>query len=225
MTASKTVVSKEFSGDTRKLALLAIKADDKLVGSKEAFYAAIFAEGILPSSIELYADEIKGLCRSTFPKKVQEGVLSKLIRKDDLIKGALSGRDKVLLTKGAWQCQIATKARRLMVDYPSYIARTHHKVEKEGTLQPIAVDSNNRPVKLPKAEKAPEIAYLEAAYRAQVHFSNVKTPRTTEVELSKLYTKVCDLLKGLTPDAKKRFNELSTGKKSIGVTAATKSKK
>ena len=99
----------------------------------------------------------------------------------------------------------------------------HHKQELHGVLTPMKLDEHNRPVKLPKAEKAPEIAYLEAAYRTQVHFSNVKTPRTVEVELAKVFTKACDLLKGLTPETKKRFNELSTGKKTIEVT--TKAKK
>jgi hypothetical protein len=125
----------------------------------------------------------------------------------------------------AWQNQINKKADRLLEGYTLYIARVHHKVEKEGTLQPIALDANNRPVKLPKAEKAPEIAYLEAAYRTQVHFSNIKTPRTVEVEIAKLSTKMCDLLKGLTLETKKRFNELSTGKKTVEVTAKVKAKK
>ena len=220
-----TVVAKEFSGSIRSLALVAIKADDKSDDSKAAFYAAVLKEGILPSSIAMYKADAQAISRSTFPKKVQEGVMSKLIRKDDLIKGVKSGRDQVLLKKVAWQNQINKKADRLLEGYTLYIARVHHKVEKEGTLQPIALDANNRPVKLPKAEKAPEIAYLEAAYRTQVHFSNIKTPRTVEVEIAKLSTKMCDLLKGLTLETKKRFNELSTGKKTVEVTAKVKAKK
>lgn len=219
------VEAKEFSGAIRSLALVAIKNDDKADGSRTAFYAAILKEGILPSSISMYKDDAKAISRSTFPKKVQEGVLSGLVRKDDLIKGVKSGRDQVLLKKVAWQNQINKKADRLLEGYTSYIARHHHKVEVEGKLQPIAVDANNRPVRLPKAEKAPEVGYLEGFYRAQVHFSNIKTPRSTEVEIAKLCTKICDLAKGLSAETKKRFNELSTGKKTLEVTAKAKTKK
>jgi len=225
MSNAQKVEGKEFSGAIRTLAIAAIKADDKSQEVKEVFYAALLKEGILPSSIAMYKKVAAAISRSTFPKKVQEGVMSALIRKDDLIKGVKSGRDQVLLKKVAWQNQINKKADRLLEGYTLYIARVHHKVEKEGTLQPIALDANNRPVKLPKAEKAPEIAYLEAAYRTQVHFSNIKTPRTVEVEIAKLSTKICDLLKGLTLETKKRFNELSTGKKTVEVTAKTKAKK
>jgi hypothetical protein len=225
MSNAQKVEGKEFSGAIRTLAIAAIKADDKSQEVKEVFYAALLKEGILPSSIAMYKKDAAAISRSTFPKKVQEGVMSALIRKDDLIKGVKSGRDQVLLKKVAWQNQINKKADRLLEGYTLYIARVHHKVEKEGTLQPIALDANNRPVKLPKAEKAPEIAYLEAAYRTQVHFSNIKTPRTVEVEIAKLSTKMCDLLKGLTLETKKRFNELSTGKKTVEVTAKTKAKK
>ena len=219
------VEAKEFSGAIRSLALVAIKNSDKAEDSRTAFYAAVLKEGILPSSIAMYKVDAQAISRSTFPKKVQEGVMSKLIRKDDLIKGVKSGRDQVLLKKVAWQNQINKKADRLLEGYSAYIARHHHKVEVEGKLQPIAVDANNRPVKLPRAEKAPEIAYLEAAYRTQVYFSNVKTPRTVEMELAKVFTKACDLLKGLTPEPKKRFAELSTGKKTLEVTAKVKAKK
>ena len=79
-----TVVAKEFSGSIRSLALVAIKSEDKADGSKAAFYAAVLKEGILPSSIAMYKEDAKAICLTTFPKKVQEGVVSKLIRKDDL---------------------------------------------------------------------------------------------------------------------------------------------
>ena len=217
-----TVVAKEFSGSIRSLALVAIKSEDKADGSKTAFYAAIFKEGIMPSNIVQYAIDVQAISRSTFPKKVQEGVMSKLIRKDDFIKGVKSGRDQVLLKKVDWQNQINRKGKRLLEGYAAYIMRHHHKQEVHGVLTPVKLDANNRPVKLPKAEKAPEIAYLEAAYRTQVHFSNIKSPRTVEVEIAKLGTKMCDLLKGLTPETKKRFNELSTGKKTVEVTAKAK---
>ena len=219
------VVAKEFSGAIRKLALVAIKNEDKADDSKTAFYAAVLKEGILPSSIAMYKADAQAISRSTFPKKVQEGVMSKLIRKDDLIKGVKSGRDQVLLKKVAWQNQINKKADRLLIGYSAYIARHHHKVEKEGTLQPIALDENNRPVKLPKAEKAQEIKEIEFAYATQARYSNIKTPRTAEVEIAKTCTKLCDLLKSNSADAKKRFNELSTGKKTVQITASAKSKK
>ena len=221
--ANATVVeAKEFSGAIRTLAIAAIKADDKSQEVKEVFYAAVLKEGILPSSIAMYKADAQAISRSTFPKKVQEGVMSKLIRKDDLIKGVKSGRDQVLLKKVAWQNQINKKAERLLAGYPAYIMYHHHKQELHGVLTPVKLDANNRPVKLPKAEKAPEIGYLEAAYRTQVHFSNIKSPRTVEVEIAKLGTKMCDLLKGLTPETKKRFSELSTGKKTLEVTAKAK---
>ena len=219
------VIDKEFSGTSRALALSAINADDRAGKAKASFYAAIFKEGILPSSLECYAADAQAIARSTFPKKVQDAVSSKLIRKDDIVKGVKAERTGKEMKKVDWQNQINRKARRLLEDYTSYIARHHDKVEVDGTLQPIALDENNRPVRLPKAEKAPEITYLEAAYRAQVHFSGIKSPRTVEVELSKVLTKVCDLLKGLTPETKKRFSELSTGKKTVEVTAKVKAKK
>jgi hypothetical protein len=220
-----TVVAKEFSGSIRSLALVAIKADDKSDDSKAAFYAAVLKEGILPSSIAMYKADAQAISRSTFPKKVQEGVMSSLIRKNDLIKGVKSGRDQVLLKKVAWQNQINKKAERLLAGYPAYIMYHHHKQEKHGVLVPAELDENNRPVKLPKAEKAPEITYLEAAYKTQVHFSNIKTPRTVEVEIAKLSTKMCDLMKGLTTETKKRFSELTVGKKTVEVTAKVKAKK
>ena len=219
------VEAKEFSGAIRSLALVAIKNSDKAEDSRTAFYAAVLKEGILPSSIAMYKVDAQAISRSTFPKKVQEGVMSKLIRKDDLIKGVKSGRDQVLLKKVAWQNQINKKADRLLEGYSAYIMRHHHKQEQHGVLIPMKLDEHNRPVKLPKAEKAPEVGYLEGFYRAQVHFSNIKTPRSTEVEIAKLCTKICDLAKGLNADTKKRFNELSTGKKTVEVTAKAKVKK
>jgi hypothetical protein len=212
MTDLKKVEVKQFSSAIRNLALVAIKNEDKADGSKTAFYAAVFKDGIMPSTIVQYAVDVQAISRSTFSKKVQDGVLSKLIGKEDLIKGVKSGRDRVLLKKVDWQNQINKKGKRLLAGYAAYIMREHHKVELHGVLIPVKLDANNRPVKLPKAEKAPEITHLEAAYRTQVHFSNIKSPRTVEVELSKMFTKACDLLKGLTPETKKRFNELSTGK-------------
>jgi hypothetical protein len=225
MQNATVVETKEFSGATRKLVLLAIRSEDKAVDSKKVFYAAIYAEGIMPSSIELYKEDAKAISISTLPKKVQDALATPLFRNADIVKGIKGCKGGSELTKHAWRNYANKKADRLLEGYTAYIARHHHKVEVEGKLQPIALDSNNRPVKLPKAEKAPEIRFLENDYRAQVHFSNVKTPRTVEVELAKLYTKVCDLLKGLTPEAKKRFSELSTGKKTVEVTAKVKAKK
>ena len=219
------VVAKEFSGSTRSLALVAIKSEDKADGSKAAFYAAIFKDGILPSNIVQYAIDVQAISRSTFPKKIQEGVMSKLIRKDDLIKGVKSGRDNVLLKKVDWQNQINKKGKRLLEGYAAYIMRHHHKQELHGVLVATKMDANNRPVKLPKMEKAVEIKEIEFAYATQARYSNIKTPRTAEVEIAKTCTKLCDLLKSNSADAKKRFNELSTGKKTIEVTASAKAKK
>ena len=221
MNKAQKVEGKEFSGSTRKLVLTAILNDDKSLKSKTTFYAAIYAEGIMPSSIEMYADDAKAISISTLPKKAQDALATPLFRNDDIVKGAKSETQKEL-TKHAWRNYANRKATRLLAGYPAFIMFHHHKQELHGVLTPMKLDEHNRPVKLPKAEKAPEIAYLEAAYRTQVHFSNVKTPRTVEVELAKLFTKACDLLKGLTPETKKRFNELSTGKKTIEVTAAAK---
>lgn len=221
MNKAQKVEGKEFSGSTRKLVLTAILNDDKSLKSKTAFYAAIYAEGIMPSSIEMYTDDAKAISISTLPKKAQDALATPLFRNDDIVKGAKSETQKEL-TKHAWRNYANRKATRLLAGYPAFIMFHHHKQELHGVLTPMKLDEHNRPVKLPKAEKAPEIAYLEAAYRTQVHFSNVKTPRTVEVELAKVFTKACDLLKGLTPETKKRFNELSTGKKTIEVTAKAK---
>ena len=224
MVTATVVETKEFSGATRKLVLLAIKADDKAIDSKKVFYAAIYAEGIMPSSIELYKEDAKAISISTLPKKAQDALATPLFRNADIVKGAKSDTNREL-TKHAWRCYANRKADRLLLGYPAYIMFHHHKQELHGVLVPTKLDANNRPVKLPKAEKAPEIGYLEAAYRTQVHFSNIKSPRTVEVEIAKLSTKICDLLKGLTLETKKRFSELTVGKKTVEVTAKTKAKK
>jgi hypothetical protein len=218
------VETKEFSGATRKLVLLAIRADDKAIDSKKVFYAAIYAEGIMPSSIELYKEDAKAISILTLAKKVQDALATPLFRNADIVKGAKSETQKEL-TKHAWRCYANRKADRLLAGYPAYIMFHHHKQELHGVLVPTKLDENNRPVKLPKTERAPEIAYLEAAYRTQVHFSNIKSPRTVEVEIAKVSTKMCDLLKGLTLETKKRFSELTVGKKTLEVTAKTKAKK
>ena len=224
MNKAQKVEGKEFSGATRKLVLLAIKADDKAIDSKKVFYAAIYAEGIMPSSIEMYADDAKAISISTLPKKAQDALATPLFRNDDIVKGAKSETQKEL-TKHAWRNYANRKATRLLAGYPAYIMFHHHKQEQHGVLVPTPLDENNRPVRLPKAEKAPEVGHLERFYSAQVYFSNIKTPRSTEVEIAKLCTKICDLAKGLNADTKKRFNELSTGKKTVEVTAKVKAKK
>jgi hypothetical protein len=224
MNKAQKVEGKEFSGATRKLVLLAIKADDKAIDSKKVFYAAIYAEGIMPSSIELYKEDAKAISISTLPKKAQDALATPLFRNGDIVKGAKSEKQKEL-TKHAWRNYANKKADRLLAGYPAYIMFHHHKQEQHGVLVPMKLDEHNRPVKLPKAEKAPEVGYLEGFYRAQVHFSNIKTPRSTEVEIAKLCTKICDLAKGLSAETKKRFNELSTGKKTLEVTAKAKTKK
>lgn len=219
------VETKEFSGATRKLVLLAIKADDKATDSKKVFYAAIYAEGIMPSSIELYKEDAKAISILTLAKKVQDALATPLFRNADIVKGVKGCKGGSELTKHAWRNYANKKAERLLLGYPAYIMFHHHKQELHGVLVPTKLDANNRPVKLPKAEKAPEIGYLEAAYRTQVHFSNIKSPRTVEVEIAKVSTKMCDLLKGLTLETKKRFSELTVGKKTLEVTAKTKAKK
>lgn len=220
------IESKTFSGSTRKLALSAVRSEDRTEKAKFAFYAALFKEGILPSSLDFYREDGRAICLTTFPKKVQDGIASKVIRKNDLIRGVNSERTGKPLKKVDWQNQVNKKVSRLFGDYAAYLARHHDLVEAAGKLIPIALDDTGRAVKLPKAEKAPQIAHLEAAFEAQVFYSNVASPTTSEVELAKLYTKVCDYLKSMSPDAKKRFNELSapkvTGSKKV--TAAAKKK-
>lgn len=220
------IESKTFSDASRKLALSAVCGEDKAEKAKFAFYAAILKEGILPSSLDFYREDGRAICLTTFPKKVQDGIASKLIRKDDLIRGVNSERTGKPLKKVDWQNQVNKKVSRLFGDYAAYLARHHDLVEAAGKLIPVALDDTGRAVKLPKAEKSPAITHLEAAFRGQVFFSNIATPTTAEVELAKLYTKVCDYLKALTPEAKKRFNELSapkvTGSKKV--TAAVKKK-
>lgn len=220
------IESKTFSDASRKLAVSAVNSEDKAQKSKYAFYAAIFKEGILPSSLDFYREDAKAICLTTFPKKVQEGIASKLIRKNDLIMGVAGERTGKPLTKVDWQNQVNTKVRRLFADYAAYLARHHDLVEASGKLIPIALDDTGRAVKLPKAEKAPLIEHLEAAFRGQVFFSNIATPTTAEVEVAKLFTKVCDYLKSMSPDVKQRFNELSAPKVTGGkkVTAAAKKK-
>jgi hypothetical protein len=224
MQNATVVETKEFSGATRKLVLLAIKADDKAVDSKKVFYAAIYAEGIMPSSIELYKEDAKAISISTLPKKAQDALATPLFRNVDIVKGAKSGTN-MELTKHAWRCYANRKATRLLLGYPAYIMFHHHKQELHGVLVPTKLDASNRPVKLPKAEKAVEIKEIEFMYGMQVRYSNIKTPRTAEVEIAKLSTKICDLLKAQTAEAKKRFNELTFGKKTLEVTAKTKAKK
>lgn len=221
MNKAQKVEGKEFSGSTRKLVLTAILNDDKSLKSKTSFYAAIYAEGIMPSSIEMYADDAKAISISTLPKKVQNALATPLYRNDDIVKGAKSETQKEL-TKHAWRNYANRKATRLLAGYPAYIMFHHHKQELHGVLTPMKLDEHNRPVKLPKMEKAVEIKEIEFAYATQARYSNIKTPRTAEVEIAKVCTKLCDLLKSNSADAKKRFNELSTGKKTIEVTAKAK---
>jgi hypothetical protein len=225
MVAATVVETKEFSGATRKLVLLAIKADDKAIDSKKVFYAAIYAEGIMPSSIELYKEDAKAISISTLPKKVQAALATPLFRNADIVKGIKGCKGGNELTKHAWRNYANKKAERLLLGYPAYIMFHHHKQELHGVLVPTKLDENNRPVKLPKAEKAVEIKEIEFMYGMQVRYSNIKTPRTAEVEIAKYCTKICDLLKAQTAETKKRFNELTVGKKTVEVTAKTKAKK
>lgn len=227
-TSTKAVpVVKTFSGTIRTLAIAAINSDDKADKSKTAFFAGLFVEGITPSKLVDYKDDIKAIVLTTFPKKVQDAVASKLIRKDDLVKGVKAERTGNLMKKVEWQNQINKKAARLFDGYATYIARHHDKVEVDGTLQPIAVDAMGRAVRLPKAEKPIAVRTVEQGFILQAAWSNIKSPTTLEVEMAKDFMRILDRAKSMTPEARKRFNELSAPKASGAkqVTAKAKAKK
>lgn len=221
-------VAQTFSGTIRALAIAAINSDDKAEKTKFAFFGSLFAEGITPSKIvDHYKDDIKAIVLTTFPKKVQEAVASKLLRKDDIVKDVKSDLGK-LLKKVDWQNQINKKAARLFDGYSAYIARHHDKVEVDGTLQPIAVDAMGRAVRLPKAEKPIAVRTVEQGFILQAAWSNIKSPTTLEVEMAKDFMRILDRAKSMTPEARKRFNELSAPKASgtkKQVTAKAKAKK
>jgi hypothetical protein len=219
-------VVKTFSGSIRSLAVAAIVSDGKAEKTKFAFFGSLFAEGITPSKLVDYKDDIKAIVLTTFPKKVQDAVVSKLIRKDDIVKGVKSDLGK-LLKKVDWQNQINKKAARLFDGYTAYIARHHDKVEVAGTLQPIAVDSMGRAVRLPKAEKPISVRTVEQGFILQAAWSNIKSPTTLEVEMAKDFMRILDRAKSMTPEARKRYNELSAPKASGAkqVTAKAKAKK
>ena len=218
---------KTFSSSTRALAIAAVTSEDKADKSKTAFFDALFADGILPSELKLYAEDIKSLVLTTFPKKVQEAVASKLIRKDDLVKGVKAERTGKLIKKVDWQNKINKKAARLLEGYTAYLARHQDKVEVGGTLQPIAVDSMGRATRLPKAEKPIAVRTVEQVFILQAAWSNVKSPTTLEIEMAKDFMRILDRAKSMTTEARQRFNQLSAPKASGAkqVTAKAKAKK
>jgi hypothetical protein len=226
-TLLKTALVKTFSTSTRALAIAAVNNDDKADKSKVAFFDALFADGILPSELKLYAEDIKSLVLTTFPKKVQEAVVSKLIRKDDLVKGVKAERTGKLIKKVDWQNKINKKAKRLLDGYTAYLARHQDKVEVQGTLQPIAVDSMGSVVRLPKAEKPIAVRTVEQVFILQAAWSNVKSPTTLEIEMAKDFMRILDRAKSMTTEARQRFNQLSAPKASGAkqVTAKAKTKK
>ena len=227
-TSTKAVpVTKTFSTSTRALALTAIKDGNKAEDSKTAFFDALFADGILASELKLYGDDLRAISLSTFAKKIQDGIASKLIRKTDLIKGIKTARTKVLQTKHYWQNQVNKKADRLIDGYTSYLAREHHMVEVAGTLQPLAIDDMGRAVRLPKAEKPIAVRTVEQVFILQAAWSNVKSPTTLEIEMAKDFMRILDRAKSMTTEARQRFNQLSAPKPSGAkqVTAKAKAKK
>jgi hypothetical protein len=228
-TSRKAVpVVKTFSTSIRSLAIAAIVSDGKAEKTKFAFFGSLFAEGITPSKLVDYKDDIKAIVLTTFPKKVQEAVASKLVRKDDLVKGVKAERTGKLIKKVDWQGLINKKATRLLEGYTAYLARHHDKVEVAGTLQPIAVDAMGRAVRLPKAEKPIAVRTVEQGFILQAAWSNIKSPTTLEVEMAKDFMRILDRAKSMTPEARKRFNELSAPKASGAkkqVTAKAKAKK
>jgi hypothetical protein len=226
-TQVKQVAVKTFSSSTRALAIAAVKDDDKAQKSKFAFFDALFSDGILASELKLYGDDLRSISLSTFPKKIQDGIASKLIRKTDLIKGVKTERTKVLQTKHYWQNRVNKQADRLIDGYTSYLAREHHMTEVAGTLQPLAVDDMGRAVRLPKAEKPISVRTVEQVFILQAAWSNVKSPTTLEIEMAKDFMRILDRAKSMTTEARKRFNELSAPKASGAkkqVTAAAKKK-
>lgn len=227
-TSTKAIpVTKTFSGSIRSLAIAAIVSDGKAEKTKFAFFGSLFAEGITPSKLVDYKDDIKAIVLTTFPKKVQDAVVSKLLRKDDIVKGVKSDLGK-LLKKVDWQNQINKKATRLFDGYSAYIARHHDKVEVDGTLQPIAVDAMGRAVRLPKAERPLAVKTVEDAFLKQTQWSNIKSPTTLEVEMAKDYMRILDRAKSMSAEARARFNQLSAPKASGAkkqVTAKAKARK
>ena len=220
-------VVKTFSGSIRSLAVAAIVSDGKAEKTKFAFFGSLFAEGITPSKLVDYKDDIKAIVLTTFPKKVQDAVVSKVLRKDDIVKGVKSDLGK-LLKKVDWQNQINKKATRLFDGYSAYIARHHDKVEVDGTLQPIAVDAMGRAVRLPKAERPLAVKTVEDAFLKQTQWSNIKSPTTLEVEMAKDYMRILDRAKSMSAEARARFNQLSAPKASGAkkqVTAKAKARK
>ena len=209
------------------MAVAAIVSDGKAEKTKFAFFGSLFAEGITPSKLVDYKDDIKAIVLTTFPKKVQDAVVSKVLRKDDIVKGVKSDLGK-LLKKVDWQNQINKKATRLFDGYSAYIARHHDKVEVDGTLQPIAVDAMGRAVRLPKAERPLAVKTVEDAFLKQTQWSNIKSPTTLEVEMAKDYMRILDRAKSMSAEARARFNQLSAPKASGAkkqVTAKAKARK
>lgn len=225
-TSTKAIpVTKTFSGSIRVLAIAAINCDDRADKTKIAFFGSLFAAGITPSKLVDYKDDIKAIVLTTFPKKVQDAVVSPLIRKDDLVKGVKAERTGKLIRKVDWQGLINKKATRLFEGYTAYLARHHDKVEVAGTLQPIAVDAMGRAVRLPKAERPLAVKTVEDAFLKQTQWSNIKSPTTLEVEMAKDYTRILDRAKSMTPEARQRYNELSAPKASGAKQVTAKAKK
>jgi hypothetical protein len=205
-----SVVQMTLSASIRVLAVAAINSDDKAEKTKSAFFGGLYKAGITPSTLsDQYRDDIKAIVLTTFPKRVQEGVTSKVIRKDDLIKGAKAERTGKLISKVAWQGLIAKKITRLIAGYAAYLARHENKIEVSGKLQNAAVAVMGRATRTPKVEISLEVKTVKELFPLQAAWSNHKAPTTVAVEIAKLMTKILDLAKSADPQALALFNKAS----------------
>jgi hypothetical protein len=214
MTVSKIAVPAvkniDLPANLRPLVLASIKADDKNESLRITLYAAMFKVGILPSQKPAYAKAFQAIARSTFPKKVQDAVVSKVLRKDDLIRGVKAERTGKFITKVEWQNLINRKASRCFGGYERYLLNHESKVEVNGTLQPAAVaDKLTRSTRIPKTEKSLHVETIETCFPLQSKWSDIDSPTTIEIENAKDFMRILDRTKSADKEALALFNRLS----------------
>jgi hypothetical protein len=208
--AASVVKNIDLPTNLRPLVLASIKADDKNESLRITLYAAMFKVGILPSQKLAYAKAFQSISRSTFPKKVQDAVVSKVLRKDDLVRGAKSDRDGKLLTKVDWQNQINRKATRCFGGYERYLLNHQSKIEVHGKLQPAAIaDKLTRSTRIPTTEKSLHVQTIEKCFPLQSKWSDAKSPTTIEIENAKDLMRILDRTKSADKEALALFNRLS----------------
>lgn len=208
--ATPVVKNVDLPINLRPLVLASIKADDKNEGARNTLYAAMFKVGILPSQKPAYAKAFQSISRSTFPKKVQEAVVSKILRKDDIVRGVKSDLEGKLLSKVAWQNQINRKASRCFTGYDRYLLNHEAKIEVHGKLQPAAVaDKLTRSTRIPTTEKSLHVQTIEKCFPLQSKWSDIKSPTTIEIENAKDLMRILDRTKSADKEALALFNRLS----------------